>query len=205
MVLVTNHQAERESDRMTKEVDARGLNCPQPVINTKKALEEIEAGTITVLVDSAASRENVRRFAQSQGCQVEITERGGAFCLTIAKGGQGQQRQKVNDVFFITSNQLGTGDKEFGEKLMIGFINNLGVAASRPHKIIFANSGVRLAVEGSEALATLQRLQQEGVEILSCGSCLEYYGLNDQLKVGIVTNSYEVVEALLSAEKVVKI
>jgi tRNA 2-thiouridine synthesizing protein A len=191
---------------MTREVDARGLPCPQPVINTKRALEEIEAGTITVLVDSAASRENVRRFAQSQGCQVEITERDGAFCLTIVKGGQGQpKREKVTDVFFITGEQLGTGDKEFGERLMIGFINNLGEATSRPHKIIFANSGVKLAAEGSEALVTLQRLEQEGVEILSCGSCLEYYGLTDKLKVGIVTNSYEVVETLLSAGKVIKI
>jgi len=191
---------------MSVEVDARGLPCPQPVINTKKALEEIEEGTITVLVDSAESRENVRRFAQSQGCQVEITERDGAFCLAIAKEGTGQTKsEKVNDVFFITSDQLGTGDKGFGEKLIISFINTLGEAASRPARVIFANSGVRLTTEGSEVLETLRRLEQEGVQILSCGSCLEFYHLADKLRVGIVTNSYEVVDSLLSAGKVIKI
>ncbi len=191
---------------MAREVDARGLPCPQPVINTKKALEEIEEGTVTVLVDSAESRENVRRFAQSQGCQVEITERGGAFCLVITKeySGQAEQR-KTTDVILITGEQLGTGDERFGEGLMISFINNLGEVASRPDKIIFANSGVRLTTQGSEVLETLQRLEQEGVQILSCGTCLEHYHLNDKLRVGIVTNSYEVVDSLLSAGKVIKI
>jgi selenium metabolism protein YedF len=191
---------------MPVEVDARGLPCPQPVINTKKALEEIEEGTLTVLVDSVESRENVRRFAQSQGCQIEITERDGTFCLEITKKGAGQTGSvKVNDVFFITSDQLGTGDKGFGENLMTNFINTLGEAASRPARVIFANSGVRLTTEGSEVLETLRRLEQEGVEIASCGSCLEFYHLADKLRVGMVTNSYEVVETLISAEKVIKL
>jgi selenium metabolism protein YedF len=191
---------------MPVEIDARGLPCPQPVINTKKALEEIEEGTLTVLVDSAESRENVRRFAQSQGCQIEITERDGAFCLEITKKGAGQTgSEKVSDVFFITSDQLGTGDKSFGENLMTNFINTLGEAASRPAGVIFANSGVRLTTEGSGVLETLRRLEQEGVEITSCGSCLEFYHLADKLRVGTVTNSYEVVETLISAEKVIKL
>jgi selenium metabolism protein YedF len=189
---------------MSGEVDARGLPCPQPVINTKKALEEIEEGTLTVLVDSAESRENVRRFAQSQGCRIEITERDGVFYLAITKKGTGRTAsKKVNDVFFITSDQLGTGDKGFGEKLMINFINTMGEAASRPAKVIFANSGVRLTTEGSGVLETLRRLEQGGVEITSCGSCLEFYHLADKLRVGMVTNSYEVVETLISAVKVI--
>jgi selenium metabolism protein YedF len=189
---------------MSGEVDARGLPCPQPVINTKKALEEIEEGTLTVLVDSAESRENVRRFAQSQGCRIEITERDGVFYLAITKKGTGRtSSKKVNDVFFITSDQLGTGDKGFGEKLMINFINTMGEAASRPAKVIFANSGVRLTTEGSGVLETLRRLEQGGVEITSCGSCLEFYHLADKLRVGMVTNSYEVVETLISAVKVI--
>lgn len=191
---------------MAREVDARGLPCPQPVINTKKALEEIEEGTITVLVDSAESRENVRRFAQSQGCQIEVSERDGAFYLAITKGYSKQAEQKkITDVILITSEQLGTGDEKFGEGLMISFIKTLGEADSRPARIIFANSGVRLATEGSEVLETLQRLEQEGVQILSCGTCLEFYNLADKLRVGIVTNSYEVVDSLLSAGKVIKI
>ncbi len=191
---------------MAKEVDARGLPCPQPVINTKKALEGIEEGTVTVLVDSAESRENVQRFAQSQGCQVEITERGGVFCLAITKEYAGQADKKQSgDVVLITGTQLGTGDEGFGERLMISFINTLGEAASRPARLIFVNSGVRLTAEGSEVMETLKRLEQEGVQILSCGTCLEFYHLADKLGVGIVTNSYEVVDSLLSAGKVIKI
>jgi len=184
---------------VAKEVDARGLPCPQPVINTKKALEGIEEGTVTVLVDSAESRENVQRFAQSQGCQVEITERGGVFCLAITKEYAGQA------VVLITGTQLGTGDEGFGERLMISFISTLGEAASRPARLIFINSGVRLTAEGSEVMETLKRLEQAGVQILSCGTCLEFYHLADKLGVGIVTNSYEVVDSLLSAGKVIKI
>jgi len=191
---------------MAREVDARGLPCPQPVINTKKALEEIEAGAVTVLVDSAESRENVRRFAQSQRCQVEVTERDGAFCMVITKKYPGKVEEKQSgDVVLITGTQLGTGDEGFGERLMISFINPLGEAASRPARVIFVNSGIRLTAEGSEVLETLQRLEQEGVQILSCGACLDYYHLNDKLRVGIVTNSYEVVDTLLSAGKVLKI
>lgn len=191
---------------MAGEVDARGLPCPQPVINTKRALEESVEGTVTVLVDSAESRENVRRFAQSQGCQVKITERDGAFYLAITKADPGQADEKESgDIVLITGTQLGTGGEGFGERLMIGFINNLGEVASRPGRVIFVNSGVRLATEGSEVLETLQRLEQEGVQILSCGICLEYYNLTDKLRVGIVTNSYEVVDSLLSAGKVIKL
>jgi len=191
---------------LVREVDARGLACPQPVISTKKALEEIEEGTITVLVDSAESRENVRRFAQSQGCRVEVSERQGAFCLVIKKEYPiPAEPKKVTDVIMVAGDQLGTGDEGFGRKLMIGFINNIAEVTSRPEKIIFANSGVRLTAEGSEVLETLQKLEREGVQILSCGACLDYYHLNGKLKVGAVTSSYEVVDTLLSAEKVIKI
>jgi selenium metabolism protein YedF len=191
---------------MAREVDARGLPCPQPVINTKKALEEIEEGAVTVLVDSAESCENVRRFAQSQRCQVEVTERDGAFCMVITKKYLGKAEEKQSgDVVLITGTQLGTGDEGFGERLMISFINTLGEAASRPARLIFANSGVRLTTEGSAVLETLQRLEQAGVQILSCGTCLEFYHLAEKLRVGIVTNSYEVVDSLLSAGKVIKI
>lgn len=191
---------------MAREIDARGLPCPRPVVETKKALEEVKDGTITVLVDSAESRENVRRFAQSQGCQVAITERDGAFYLAITKGYSGQaEKKKSSDVVLITGNQLGTGDKNFGERLMIGFLNTLGEADSKPAKLIFTNSGVRLTTEGSEVLETLQQLEKEEVQILSCGTCLEYYQLQDKLRVGVVTNVYEVVDSLLSAGKVIKL
>jgi len=201
---------------MVREVDARGLPCPRPVINTKKALEEIEEGKITVLVDNGESCQNVQRFAQSQGCQVEVREKGGIFYLDITKGRPAQvgakadispQREpsKSSDVVFITSDVLGTGDRRLGEILMKAFLNTLWDAETKPAKLLFINDGVRLTTEGSEILETLYLLEKEGVQIFSCGTCLEYYQLKEELKVGLVTNMYDTVDSLLSASKVIKV
>ncbi len=188
------------------EVDARGLPCPRPVINTKKALEQIGEGQITVLVDSPESRENVRRFAQSQGCQVEVTERDGVFHLVIVKGQPTQaETKKSSDVVLITGDRLGTGAKRLGEILMKAFLNTLWDAEPKPAKLLFINDGVRLTTEGSEVLETLHLLEKEGVQIFSCGTCLEYYHLKENLRVGLVTNMYDTVDSLLSAGKVIKV
>lgn len=192
-------------NKTARTIDARGLPCPQPVINTKNALEAIEKGTVTVLVDSAESRENVRRFAQSQGYRVEVTEQGAASRLAITKQTPGQAGDKRKGaVIFITGDRLGTGDEKFGESLMNGLINNLAEVTTRPEKVIFVNSGVRLTT-GSGVLETLKKLEGEGVQIWSCGACLEYYHLTERLKVGAVTNMYEVVDSLLTADKVIKL
>ena len=199
---------------MDREIDARGLPCPRPVINTKKALEEIEIGKITVLVDSNESRQNVQRFAQSQGCQVEVREKDGVFYLDIVKGqpvqiettGNSQiESRKSSDVVLITSDVLGTGDRRLGEILMKAFLNTLWDVEPKPAKILFLNDGVRLTIEGSEVLETLHLLEKEGVQIFSCGTCLEYYQLKEELKVGLVTNMYDTVDALISADKVIKV
>ena len=189
---------------MAQEVDAWGLPCPRLVVNTKKTLQELEEGTITVLVDSVESRDNVQRFAQSQGCQVEVRERDGVFYLDIVKRHPAPIKgEGSSDVILIGSDQLGTGDERLGETLMESFLNTLWHAEPKPAKLIFVNSGVKLTAEGSAVLETLQMLADERVEILSCGTCLEYYHLKEKLRVGIVSNAYDTVESLLSAAKVI--
>jgi selenium metabolism protein YedF len=188
------------------EIDARGLPCPQPVIKTKKALEAIESGQVTVLVDSPESRENVRRFAQSQGCQVTVREEGGVFFMDITKGISCQVvPQQSGDVILITNNRLGSGDARLGEILMKAFLNTLWDYTPKPAKLLFINNGVRLTIEGSEMLETLKLLEKEGVQVFSCGTCLEYYNLKEQLRVGVVCDMYTTVDALLSAAKVIKV
>jgi selenium metabolism protein YedF len=189
------------------EIDARGLPCPQPVIKTKQALEEIESGQITVLVDSPESRENVRRFAQSQGCQVAIREEDGVFYLDITKEVSPRAELKTggSQVILITSDQLGVGDERLGEILMKAFLNTLWDYEPKPAKLLFINNGVRLTTEGSEVLETLALLEKKGVQIFSCGTCLEYYNLREKLRVGLVSNMYAIVDALLQATKVIKI
>jgi len=188
------------------EIDARGLPCPQPVIKTKKALEAIESGQVTVLVDSPESRENVRRFAQSQGCQVTVREEGGVVFLDITKGISCQAvPQQSGDVILITSDRLGSGDDRLGEILMKAFLNTLWDYTPKPAKLLFINNGVRLTIEGSEVLETLKLLEKEGVQVFSCGTCLEYYNLKEKLRVGAVSDMYTTVDALLSAAKVIKV
>jgi len=187
-------------------VDARGLPCPQPVVKTKKALQEIEKGTITVLVDRPEASENVQRFARSRGCQVKVTEKDGVFHLDVTKGQLAQaEAKKSSVVVFITSDRLGTGDDRLGEILMKAFLNTIWDNEPKPAKLMFINDGVRLTAEGSEVLDTLKLLEKDGVEIFSCGTCLEYYKLKDDLRVGKVTNMYETVHSLMDAGKVIKI
>jgi selenium metabolism protein YedF len=100
---------------------------------------------------------------------------------------------------------LGTGDEELGFILMKAFLNTLWDVSPRPTKIMFLNDGVRLTTEGSDVLDVLHLLENEGVEIFSCGTCLEFYEIKDKLQVGQVTNMYDTVDSLLSAGKIIKI
>jgi selenium metabolism protein YedF len=190
-------------------VDARGLPCPRPVVETKKALEEVGQGVVTILVDSIESRDNVRRFAESQGCPVEVEEKEGAFRLKVTKGQPAQTPQPEpvtgNYVVFITTDRLGTGDERLGEILMKAFLNTLWDHDPKPARILFMNSGVFLTTEGSDVLDALRLLEAAGVRIVSCGTCLAYYGLTEKLQVGAGGNMYEIVDSLVAAPKVIKI
>jgi selenium metabolism protein YedF len=192
---------------MNREVDARGLPCPRPVVETKKALDEIEAGTVTVLVDNSESRDNIARFAGSRGCRIEIREDNGIFHLTLVKeaGSENREEKESTIVVLITSDVFGTGDERLGEILIKAFLNTLWDADTRPAKLLFMNSAVNLTTEGSEVLETLKLLEKEGVRVFSCGTCLEYYSLREKLSVGSVTNMYDTVDSLLSADKIIKL
>jgi selenium metabolism protein YedF len=187
-------------------VDARDMPCPEPVVRTKKALEGMSGGQLTVLVNSTEACQNVQRFAQSQGCSVKVVEKDGVFTIEINKGRQAAEKVKAGtDVLLIASDQLGVGDEALGQLLIATFINTLAETKPRPSKILFINRGVMLTTEGSRVLDTLQQLEKEGVQIFSCGTCLNHYQLKEKLKVGQVTNMYDTVNSLLTAEKVVRI
>jgi selenium metabolism protein YedF len=108
-------------------------------------------------------------------------------------------------VVLVTSDVFGTGDRRLGEILMKAFLNTLWDAEKRPEKLLFMNSAVNLTTEGSEVLDTLKLLEKEGVQVFSCGTCLEYYNLKEKLSVGSVTNMYDTVDSLLSADKIIKL
>lgn len=201
---------------MQKRLDCRGLACPQPVMETKKALAE--ADELIVEVDNPAAKENVKRFAESQGCKVEVTEEKGQFTLKILKQKnaekfsskpeiiEGQKLVKDSDlILFIDTESMGRGSEELGKILMRSFLHTLEQSEVRPQKVILLNSGVKLACAGSEVLEDLQELNAKGVEILACGTCLDFFGLKKELRVGRVSNMYEIINSLGQARKLIKI
>jgi selenium metabolism protein YedF len=195
---------------MEKQVDARGLACPQPVVITKKALEEIEKGKVVVIVDSEVARDNLVKLAKSLDCSVNVEESNGDYHINILKGeavGLSKMVQETNGDFIIlvTSQYMGKGSDELGGILMKGFFYALSESYNLPQAVIFMNSGVKLAVEGTEVIESLSVLESKGVEILSCGTCLDYFNLKDKLVKGGVTNMYTIVERLNEAKKVITI
>ena len=194
---------------MAKEINNRGLACPQPVINTKRALEELDQGTVISIVDNEVARENVTRFAENAGCQVRVAENDGEYYITITKGEASASVEIVKSscetgamVYLLTSNTFGSGAEDLGETLMISFFNSL-LEKPAPRTIMLVNSGVRLAIKQSRVLEQITKLAERGTEVISCGTCLDYYKLKEELAVGRVTNMLEILENLSGEGKVI--
>lgn len=187
-------------------LDARGLQCPQPVIMTKKALEEITSGEVITIVDNETARENIARFAANMNYKYEVEEKDGCFYIKIDKAELTDDKVENNDfVIVITSDKLGAGEAELGQLLMKTYTYTLNETKPYPKAIIFMNSGVKLVVEGSDALENIQNLEKKNIEIISCGTCLDYYKIKDKLKAGVVGNMYTIVEYMNNAAKVINI
>jgi len=193
-----------------KEIDCRGLACPAPVIATKKAIEEAAGASFRVLLDKGAARENVLRFCASKGISV-IEKMGDDSTLLIFSGSLENRLHGKNDdkqaapVILIASDRLGAGSDELGRLLMKNFLIALLELHTQPEKILFINSGVLLTTEGSEVAEPLCKLENAGVEILSCGICLEYYGVTDKLAVGRTTNMYAIAESVLLSGNTIRV
>lgn len=196
-----------------KEIDARGLECPKPVILTKKELDNIEEGKVKTTVDNEVARENLIKLAKSQNADFEVEElEGGLFAVTIEKKTSAEtlkQKKLVevdeNYVIAIQSEHMGRGDEKLGKILIKSFIYTVRETKPYPKSILFFNSGVKLTVEESEVLDDLKALENEGVEIISCGTCLDYFNLKDKLGVGSISNMYTIYEKMRNSTNVVTI
>ena len=195
-------------------VNAMGDNCPIPVIKTKKALQQLEgAGVIEVLVDNEIAVQNVTKMASAQGGEVTSEQTGEAAYRVIIRV-QGSTEEvpaaakeddnKENMIVVISSDRMGEGNDELGKVLMKGFIYAVSQLDELPSKILFYNGGVTFTTEGSDSLEDLKMMEEEGVEILSCGTCLDYYNMKDKLEVGSVTNMYTITESMAQADKIIR-
>ncbi|MEO0081068.1 MAG: sulfurtransferase-like selenium metabolism protein YedF [candidate division WOR-3 bacterium] len=202
------------NDTAPLELDVRGLVCPEPVLRTRKALETAGNRPVVVITDSPESRDNIVRFAQKAGYTVSASEREpGIYSISIRKlvvSKPGTQPEATNNsvispsgpVLLLGSDELGRGNEELGRLLMTLFLRTLTELPTKPSSILLANNGVKLALEGSEPLASLKTLEQQGVVIRVCGTCLDFFGVKDRVRVGTVSNMYELAETLLTGDRV---
>lgn len=196
-------------------VNAMGDNCPIPVIKTKKAMQALTGPeVIEVLVDNEIAVQNVTKMATAQGGEVsseKLAEK--EYKVVIKMNGAIEAAEALEEctpdkkgdmIVVINSDRMGSGNDALGKVLIKGFIYAVTQLDVLPKKMLFYNGGATLTVEGSDSLEDLKSLEAQGVEILTCGTCLDYYQVKDKLAVGSVTNMYAIVESMAEAGKIIK-
>ena len=190
-------------------LDLRGMTCPAPVVETKKLLDEKRVDEIEILLDDDIALENVTRFLSSQGFSVasEKADKPEGYVLKGLKmaGAPGQTvAPTVKLLVFLNSATIGRGDDELGRVLMGLFLNTLKGLGALPWRIVLINGGVKLVAAGSEYVNVLTELEGLGTEILSCGTCLDFFNLKNKVAVGKITNMYEIASSFLEAGNVIQ-
>ncbi len=198
---------------MKRIVDATGLTCPLPVIETKKALKEMSTGQLEVVVDNFIALQNLEKMAKQMGLTHSLeTVHDSRHIIRITMGDTSNegtsepqvQTGSLKKVVVLASDKMGTGDEELGRVLMKGFVYALTELEDLPAKVLLYNSGVKLAVHGADTVSDLQKLARGGVDILSCGTCLNFFDLTGELAVGSVTNMYEIVQSQMEAGTIIQ-
>jgi len=197
-----------------KEIDARGLACPAPVLQTKSAIEEVNPGLIKVIVDNEASKQNICRFLESRNFETSIKEDGNDFFIIGKREGgitpevSTDKKAKTDTkkiMVMLATDRMGFGDDELGLKLMISYIKTLKEMGPELWRLVFVNNGVKLTIEGSEVLPVLKDYEKDRLHIMVCGTCLTHFNLLDKKQVGETTNMLDIVTAMQLADKVINI
>jgi len=203
---------------MTKTLDARGLDCPAPVLMTKDAVEKDNLNVVEVIVDNEAAKENVCRFLGSQHFSVTASLEGNDYKISAQRQGDVpeimsepefsskaaiDQKQKI--MVLVSADRLGFGDDELGKKLIISFIKTIKEMGDELWRLVLVNNGVKLTIDGSPVLEDLVAYGKDGLIILVCGTCLSHFDLLEAKKVGETTNMLDIVTAMQLADKVISI
>ncbi|HHX19573.1 MAG TPA: sulfurtransferase-like selenium metabolism protein YedF [Clostridiaceae bacterium] len=200
------------------QVNAIGDACPLPVIKVKKALEQMSSGELEVLVDNDVAVQNIERFAKSRECAFSYEKGDGIFTIRIVKSADDiseDSTEQVEDVrehtprsvkrvVAIASNTMGRGDDVLGDILIKSFFFTLTQLDELPHTVLLYNSGAKLSIHGSPVLKDIVALHQAGVRIMTCGTCLNHFGIADQLAIGDITNMYDIVDELRTATHIIR-
>lgn len=209
---------------MEKQIDARGMQCPLPLIKTKRLLEGMSEGEVKVLVDNSIAVQNLIKMAKQKNLTYsseKVNDDNFTVRITVNKTLDGvtsrkekkevadqevchTDSRKENTIVVLSSDHMGEGDEKLGKALMKSFIYALTELDKLPTTILLFNGGAKLSVEGSDLLEDLKLLESQGVEILTCGTCLNFYEITEKLAVGSVTNMYSIAELMMSATKIIK-
>ncbi len=205
----------------SKSVDARGELCPKPLIMTKKALKGF-SGELTVLLDNDTAYENVQRFLSDNGKSFSANKNNGEYMIRVNADGTPAENTRAEDycpvpvnpsrdssaqasyVIAFSSDRMGTGDDDLGRILIQGFCNTIKEADPLPGTLVFYNSGVKLAAEGSSVLPALKSLEESGIKLLVCGTCADYFEIKDRIGAGIISNMYDIMSAMTGAGHIIK-
>ena len=194
-------------------INCNGLACPMPVIKTKKYFDLEESKEAIVIVDNEVAKNNVLRLAKGINLNSSYIEENGIYKIqlsrdVIEKSVENKdyiKNEKSGLSILVASNLLGNGDDKLGETLMKVYINTLAEADVLPENLMFINGGVKLTCEGSDVLDSLNTIKNRGVNIISCGACLDFYNLKDNLKVGEVGNMYQIIEIMNTSNNTIKL
>ena len=205
---------------MKKTVNALGDICPIPLVKAKEAIKELQgAGTVEVLVDNEIAVQNLTKMANQKGygcVSQKLKEQEYQVTLTVGEAEATEEAPveeensvacapaKKNRLVVISSKTMGEGNGELGATLLKGFIYALTQQDELPDQMLFYNGGAFLTCEGSQSLEDLKMLEEQGVEIRTCGTCLNFYGISDKLQVGEVTNMYDIAEQMTKADRIIK-
>jgi len=199
---------------MSGRIDCRGLACPAPVLQTKEAIEKGHPETLCIVVDNVAAKENVTRFLKSQNFEVTVREEGSDFHV-IGSMNEGAAPEIVaaetpeveqkRIMVMVATDRMGHGDDELGRKLMGSFLTTLKEMGNELWRLVFVNNGVKLTTDESDMLPILKDLENDGIQILVCGTCLTHFELLDKKQVGETTNMLDIVTAMQLADKVINI
>lgn len=199
-----------------KVIDVQGKSCPIPLIMTKKALSElVDNETLEIIIDNEISMKNVSHFLNEHKMKVHTEQHGNVFRLKVSKTGHIPEETNVeaycsvdsntlsNYVMVVKRDRMGDGAEELGQILIKAAINTISDLDLKPKKVIFFNSGIFMTLKDSPVIESIRKLEQIGIEMMICGTCLDYYGKKDELGAGRISNMYDILGSMSEAGKVI--
>ena len=192
---------------MNKKLNCMGMACPLPVVEAKKAIDEMEDGLLEIEVDNETCVQNLRRLAAKYDFTVaseSISDKEFLVQMEVKKDHALKGKQEDSCTVVFSSDKMGEGDEELGKNLMKSFVFALSNVDPLPTAMVFYNRGAFLTSEDSPVLADLKNLEKAGVKIMTCGLCADYYKIKEKLGVGVISNMYEIVETQMESQKIIK-